>query len=330
MRVGRRVPKGWEDLPEHPVEKLLNAPNPQMHGSEYLWHVCSHLLLTGETYVWKWRNRAGEIAELWPLPSSWVTPVRDKQGRIERYELFQGHGRSAVSAAPKDIFRGIFPNPSDPSAGLAPLQAAQRDVQTDEERSDYFIEMLSNSRQPGMIMYQPNGWSEQEKMDARALVLNGLGRGQRGKPLFLSGEGSRVDMIDRMKELDWPGLSNLSETRICSAFGIAPILVGLRAGLENATYSNYVAAKRATYQSTLRPLWALLDRMHTKALLSDESPGGTRLEVYSDLTHIPALKEDEDQLSERAINQFKAGLIDLNEARALIVLTEGEQTRVTS
>jgi phage portal protein BeeE len=133
-------------------------------------------------------------------------------------------------------------------------------------------------------------------------------------------------MIDRMKELDWPGLSNLSETRICSAFGIAPILIGLRSGLEHATYSNYVEAKRATYQSTLRPLWALLDRMHTKALLSDESPAGSRLEVYSDLTHIPALQEDEDRLSERAINQFKAGLIDLNEARALIGQTKATQT----
>jgi phage portal protein BeeE len=132
-------------------------------------------------------------------------------------------------------------------------------------------------------------------------------------------------MLDGMKELDWPGLSTLSETRVCSAFGIAPILLGLRAGLENATYSNYVEAKRATYQSTLRPLWALLDRMHTKGLLADENPGGTRLEVYSDLTHIPALQVDEDELSDRAIKQYQAGLIDLNEARALIGQTKAKQ-----
>ena len=225
------------------------------------------------------------------------------------------------------MFRAIFPNPADPNSGLAPLQAAQRDVQTDEERTDYFIEMLTNSRQPGMILYQPDGWSEPEKQEARALVLNGLGRGQRGRPLFLSGEGAKAEMLNGMKQLDWPGLSNLSETRICSAFGVAPILIGLRAGLEHATYSNYIEAKRATYQTTLRPLWALLDRMHTKALLTDESAAGSRLEVYSDLSQIPALQEDEDRISERAINQYKAGLIDIHEARALIGQTKKEKAK---
>ncbi len=318
--VGREEIKGgkksWKDLPDHPVAALLKQPNPQMHTSEFLWHFLAHLLLTGKSYVWKWRNKAGYVAECWPVPSSWVRPVYGAAG-LTHYEIFQGANKTWLAVPLEDVVRCMFPDPSNLSEGLGPLQAAQRDVQTDDGRGDYIIEMYENARTPGMVLFQPNAWSEEQKQDARAAISQGLGRGRRGKPLFVEGEGARVEQQVPLKDLDWPGLSALSETRICAAFGVPTIIIGLRSGLDASTYSNYEQALKSFMQGTMVPLWSMLDRALTKGLIVDEDLGPRGEEVYSDTSNVRALQEDEDKRADRAGKLVAAGLMKVNEGRAM-------------
>jgi HK97 family phage portal protein len=317
LRMGAQKRGGWRDLPNHSLQGLLNQPNPRMSYAEFQWHFFLHWLATGTSHVWKWRNFTGEPNELWPLPTSWVKPVVDAHGNAQGYEVFQGGGKW-LRVPDRDMITVRFPDPRNLTAGLGPLQAALRDVQTDEARGDYIVEMLENARTPGLILKQPGYWSEEQKSEVRELFTSGLGKGRRGKPIFLEGEGATIEQQAPLKDLDWPGLSALSETRICAAFQVPPILIGLRSGLENATYSNYEMAEKSFYQGTMAPLWSLVDAAFTRGLLRDEGEQNDALQCYHDTGDVRALQDDEAEIADRAVKLFSAGLITRNRAREIV------------
>lgn len=315
LRVGNDRPDGWEDAEGHPLWSLLENPNAEQGYAEWLAHVVSHLLLTGTSYIWKWRNGLGAPAEFWPIPTSWVTPLRERgTGKLAGYRIWQGANKPLLTVPLGDIGRVIYPDPRNLDDGLGPLQAALRDVTMEEERQDYMLENLVNLRSPGMIFYQPTDWSREQKDEIRAVIMSGLGRGHRGRPLFLQGEGAKLEMPAPLKDLDWPGMTALSETRICAAFGVPPILIGLRSGLESATYSNYEQAERSFAQGTMAPLWGLLDAAFTRAFARDE---GEDVECYHDQDAVPAMREDAVRACDRATKLFASSLITRNEAREM-------------
>jgi HK97 family phage portal protein len=315
--VQRKKNDSWDNDDQHWLNNVLEQPTPTLSWNDYIWHVASHLLLTGHTYIWKWRNGLHQVSEMWPVPTSWVTPRYDAQGRLSHYSVHQGAGRS-VDVLPRDMIRCVFPDPSNLTGGLGPLQAALRDTQTDEARADYIIEMLENNRSPGMIIKQLYPWSPEEKDDVRAALNQGLGRGRRGNPLFVSGEGAAIEQSAPLSDLDWPGISNLSETRICAAFGVPPIIIGLRAGLEHGTYSNFEQAIKVFFEGTVAPLWSMLGVTFTRGLLRDEGESNRAIRVHHDTKDVKALQEDQDKKIDRANKAFSGGLVDLDVARSWI------------
>lgn len=319
--IGRRGPDGWEDLPDHPAASLLAAPNPRMSYAEFLYHYLLHLQLTGETLIWKWRARAGgPVTEMWPVPTSWANPILDPRlGTRIGYTIWLGNGRSPGTILGEDMLRIHYPDPSSLDLALGPLQAALRDARVDEARQDYQMEMLVNNKRPGMILYQPEDWGPDQKDEVRAVFTQGLGDGNRGRTVFMQGEGAKVDAIPPIAELDWPGLTGLSETRICGCFGVPPIVVGLRAGLEHATYSNYEQALRAFYQGTLVSIWNMLDASLTRGLLRSEPAfnGDPLAEIYHDTSDVRGLQESAVESADRATKLFAGSLITRDEGREM-------------
>jgi HK97 family phage portal protein len=317
LKIGRMTPKGWKDQDNHYLNSLMADPNSEMAYSEFLAHYISHLELTGRTYAWKWRNGVGQIGELWPMPTTMIKEVRGQEGKLSHFLVYQGSAKEWLPVKREDMIRQAYPDPQNPSFGLGPLQAAIREVHTDIERQDYIVEMLANARTPGMIFTQPEGWSPDQKDEIRAVILDGLGKGRRGRPLFMDGDGAKIETQAPLKDLDWPGVANLSETRICSAFDVPPIIIGLRSGLENGTYSNYEAALKAFYHA-MAGRWKMLDGGLTRGLLRDEGDG--RLEVYHDTSDVRGLRDDEDLQVERAVKLYTNDLASKNEAREMVGL----------
>jgi rubrerythrin len=107
----------------------------------------------------------------------------------------------------------------------------------------------------------------------------------------------------------------MSETRICAAFGVPPIIGALRIGLEHATYSNYEAALRAFWLETLAPMYLRIADAINRHLTPEF---GEDLELYFDLEEIPALQENESERVGRVREDYKGGLRTLNESRRLL------------
>jgi HK97 family phage portal protein len=309
-RVAVRGDDGWEDLDNHPLADLLDRPNPVQGYAEYIEYRAMCLLLTGISWVLKIRNNAGQLAELHPFPTSWL------RRRGDKLMLHQGR-EGEVEVLAEDLMGARFPDPQNPQGYVGPLQAAQRDQQVDEERQDTIGEMLRNYTAPGLILYQPSGYTEPQKRDIRATLRERVGPGRRGSPLFMEGEDARVEMPAPLADLDWPGLTGLSETRICAAFGIPPQIVGVRAGESAKTYANYEQARKSFYEDTMVPLWWMLDAADSRGLLWSERELDRGTQIYHDTSEVRALQENTDEKAKRAGALWKDGLITRNEARSL-------------
>jgi len=323
LTVGREVDGEWEIVP-HPLDAIFDAPTPDYDYNEWLYLFCSRLLLTGRSFIWKFRQASGMIGELWPLPTNMVKPIRgtaeDRGQVISRlvrgYEINQGFNQTPKMAPAVDMTDARFPDPARTDGGVGPMQAASRDYQLDRGREDYLIEMLTNLKVPGMVVRSSLPVPTSEKDAIRADLHNRAGHGARGGPVFLSGPDADIKMLAPLADMDWPGFAGMEESRICMAFGVPPILVGARVGLESATYSNYGQARKSFYTETMSPLWAAIQGVLTRSLLRHE--GDDALEIRFDLTDVAGLQEDANEIAVRASTLFSGGIITLNQARALI------------
>jgi len=305
----------WTPIPKHPLLDLMRAPNEYYDYELFLQYVIYRLLLTGESYIWKWRNTSGRaISELWPLPTDWVKRKAGTGGAalISGYEV-----RGADGSVPsEDMIRGYFPDPQSTVNALSPLQSASDDYQVDERRKEFFAEMLDNMDVPGLVLKVPAGTGKADETRLRAVLSDRIGRGQRGNTLLLRGENADAKVMNPLADLDWPGFTGLTETRIAMAFNVSTLVVGARVGLDESPYANFKEARKSFYQDTMRPMWRSLAGVWTRGLLHNE--GETRLQFRYNTDNIPELQVDKDSVATRAAKLFDASLITRNQARAMI------------
>jgi len=318
MEIGDWDGDSWEPDEDHADLDILRQPNPTNDWRMFVWSWVGHLLVTGISYVWKKKNTAGEITSLHAIPTSWISAVNDKRtGRLKHYRIAVNDDSKPELVLPEDIFVMLYPDMTYPTVGVGPLQACLRDLQIDNSRAAQMIEILTQMHFAGVVISQPMQFSARQKRDVRARVRDRIGPGKRGDVLFLGGKDVKAEFQSPPGDLDWPGTANLSESRIAAAFGIPPILLGFRVGLDASTFSNYGMAKTAFYQDTMKPLWQWMAGTLERGLYRNED---REEEVEANLEDVPELQPDIDTVHERARKDYLGGLITKNQALEAIGL----------
>jgi phage portal protein BeeE len=79
------------------------------------------------------------------------------------------------------------------------------------------------------------------------------------KTLFMGGGADVTLNGSNMQQIDFKATQGAGETRIASASGMHPVIIGLSEGLAGSSLNagNFDAAKRLTADKTLRPLWRM-------------------------------------------------------------------------
>jgi hypothetical protein len=117
------------------------------------------------------------------------------------------------------------------------------------------------------------------------------------------------------KEMGFSELDSRSEARICMVFGVPPIIIGAKVGLDRATYANYGEALRAWWQHSLLPRYKDLQDIVTTQLVTEFSTGGPAVEAKWDKSQVPALQEERTARWTRASTALATGGITVNEYR---------------
>lgn len=313
-----------EDL-NAPLVKLITAPNPYQSWATFLENYICYYLIAGNTYMLRRGPSATKPpSELWLLRPDRITVIPSKKasaGPIARYDYKVGDDDPVKLEPDRNI--GLVPwhvlhhmkmlNPLDDLYGLSPIRASARVVDQMNEAAKLNYKLLKNGARPsGAFIAKgilPEGTEDSLK---RQLVEQYSGAENAGKQLLLSGDLDWKQMGLSSKDMDWIEGQKMSTRRICSAYGVAPELIG---DVQNKTYNNQKEARRALYLEAVMPL---LDEIQDNLNLWLTPLFGDTLKLAYDKDDIEVIKDERAAVWGRVIQAVAGGIITQNEGRDAI------------
>jgi hypothetical protein len=201
-------------------------------------------------------------------------------------------------------------DPRNPRLGISPLHSVLREVFTDDEAANYTASLLRNAGVPGVVLSPdgdyavPEGAEEATKERFREKTTGD----RRGEPLVFNVPTKMERLSFSPTEMNLRDLRHIPEERVCAVLGFPPGVVGLGAGLDRNTFSNYTEARKAAYQ-VMVSLWGLVANGIHSQLLPHFERDPRAFAVEYDVSGVEALREDENARTDRLRRDFTAGLI---------------------
>ena len=318
-----------QELINHPFTMLMRRPNPYMSGDIVQQYIINAMHVSGDAYLIKQKNNAGQLVALYPLMPENVTPKGNDDELITHYEY--DTNTKSVLVTPQDMVHiRLGLDQTNHRQGFAPLRSVLREIYGDESAGQMATALLANSGVPNVVISpkQDFGLTETEAEQVQRAFKQKVGGKNRGMPLVLSGSMDVKKMAFSPTELDIGTLRRVPEERISAVLGVPAILAGLGAGLDRATYSNASELREFFTESKLIPLWKqIAEELTQQVLLRDyEITDGTSAEY--DFSDVRALQTDQDALFNRMNVGVQGGWITIKEAREEVGLPVDESQEV--
>jgi HK97 family phage portal protein len=244
LRAYRKGKEEREALDEDdPLMKLIHRPNELMTEYEFWELTTLQMAITGRSTWFKERDNKGVLIALWPLRPDRVGPIyagSDSDDALLSGYSYQIPSTGSFIAIPrKDVLAFNLPNLSGESGGivegLGPSQVLAREISADNEATDFVGALLANYAAPTVAIRTKVAIKDEAKANLiKAKFKHEFGGSRRGMPAIIDGDTS-VDLIGfNLQQLEFPGVRANTESRICAAYGVPPILVGVNVGLQGA------------------------------------------------------------------------------------------------
>jgi len=189
-----------------------------------------------------------------------------------------------------------IPDPLADYRGMSWLTPVVREVNSDQAMTQHKRSYFANGATPGLLVrYQRPVAPEQLAKVRVALDAAFRGVDRAGRTIVVD-EGAEVMPVgSTLAQADLRAVQGATETRICMAAGVPPIIIGSAEGLAASTYSNYESAHKAFANSTIAHNWQSACAALAKLV---DTPTGA--ELWYDSGAIPALQEAETARAEAA------------------------------
>jgi len=328
-----RAYRGDEHEPEkleedHPLAKLCFRPNPSQSWREFQLAQTIFLNIAGEAFTWLNRKDAemGVPSEMHPLnPRRMYIIPGEKRGEIKGY-VYVPEGKAIKDGTPiisEDVSHVKLPNPGDDldgyGYGLSPISSLAQSGDVDNMVTKFLNLFFKKGAVPvGTLQFEralDDGTVGEIKERWRELY-GGYENWSDIGVIDSGGEYQRIGMT--FEELGFGALDQRNESRILGPFGVPPILIGSRLGLERATYANYKEARQGFWEDTMRPEMLLHEDDYKYYLRSDDGA-----KVGFDFTEAPALRKDLSMLVEAWQGLVEYG-VPKSQAAKVVGLTLGE------
>ena len=304
---------------DHPLQRLLDAPNPFWTRGD-LWRATeTHLSLWGAAFWALERDEHGSIREIWPLRPDRMRIIPDANSYIKGF-VFVGDGSQLAPYIPEDIVWMRYFNPLDEYAGLSPIAPLRlsADMGLDALRANR--KLLQNDSAPGLIIETDGDPTDAEvhaffqRWESRYQGVEKLRR-----PALLGAGMKATNLGFSPRDMEYIESLRWSLEDIARVFGVPKMMIG---DMEHTTYSNFSAARRLFWEDTVSAQLALYQDALQRYLLPHF--GDPALRVEFDLSGVEALKESEASKAKRRRLYVQAGIMTVNEARREIGLPARE------
>lgn len=321
------IKNGDTVLDNHPLQDLLDRPNPLQSNSEFFNSLFGYLLLSGNAYVLRVGGGA-QPRELHLLRPDRIVIKGGNKPIPERYEyMLNGRVAQTYLVDQETGFSELkhikLWNPLDDYYGCSPLSAAAVDVDQHNLASKHNINLLQNGARPsGAVIFKPKddaGFAVNLTESQRQQLLTDLnnrfaGSGNAGRPMLLEGDFDWREMGLSPKDMDFINLKHMAATDIALCFGVPSQLVGVP---DSQTYSNIAEARLALYEETIIPHLRLIESDLNEWLVPMYNEN---LMFCYDTEAIPALSERKRKTYENVTSAVTAGIMTRNEAREVLGL----------
>lgn len=198
----------------------------------------------------------------------------------------------------------------DPEAsytkGMSWLTPILREIRSDNAATDHKAKFFANSATPNMVVNFPPDVMNQEQFDRFKEKMEAEYAGSRNanKTMYLA-PGADVQVVGaQFKEMDFSETQGRDETRIASAAGVPPVLVGLKESLAGSSLNqgNFAAARRSFADGTMSDLYRGAAAALETIVPAPTGKGPAKL--WFDISQVPFFREDRGDAA--TIQQTKA------------------------
>lgn len=208
--------------------------------------------------------------------------------------LYQEPGCDPVFLWPEEVAHfAPVPDPLATYRGMSWLTPVIREVQNDNLMAAHKRKYFENAATPNLIVRLAREVTPEAFGKFKA-KMESSHRGVENayKTLYLGG-GADVSVVGSdFQQMDFSSVQGAGETRIASAAGVPPIIVGLSEGLKAATYSNYGQARRRLADGTIHPLWQNAAGSFAPLVTPPGGGGSGAVRLWYDARGVPFLRED--------------------------------------
>ncbi len=312
-------------IPNHPLSLLMRRPNPYMSGDVVQQYIINAMHVSGDAYLLKQKNEAGQLVSLYPLMPEQVTPKGTKDELITHYVYETEEEKFILDNTDVVHFR-LGLDSKNHKTGFSPLKTVLREIYGDESAGQMATALLSNMGVPSVMITPKDefGPSEEEAQQIAKTYQQKVSGKNKGKPLVLSGAMNVEKLSFSPKDLDIGLLRRVPEERISAVLGVPAILAGLGAGLDRATYSNARELREFFTESKLIPLWKMVAEEMTQQILLPDFESSQVAYAEYDFSEVRALQQDHNELFTRINVGIQGGWVTVSEGRQLVGLPTDE------
>lgn len=311
----------------HPLHRLIARPNELMTEFEFWELTSTHMAIAGFSPWLKQRSNAGKVIALWPLRPDRVGPIystSDQPGeRVLSGYSYQSPGTGEYIAIPRrDVMVFNLPKPSGESGGIVegmgPLQVLASEISADNEATAFVGALLKNYAVPSMVLtVKAPVRNEDDAKLIKAKARAEFGGSKRGEVALLDAD-TKAEMIGfSLEQLEFPDLRAVAESRIAAAVGVPAILVGLKAGLDRSTFSNFAEARAFFAETTLSGYWRRFSDQFTNDVAAEFGEG---IVCAFDTSQVRALAGQRVEKIQPIKEAFEKGAATRNEYRLALGL----------
>jgi len=231
-----------EVIVDHPFLDALSQPNAIQGKWQFVYNFIANLNLTGWSYIFGGENGEGKF-EMFSLPTTWVQPIHEK-GAFSEFKIVNPNDPSkSYNAEPfsrDQVGFAYIPDPSDVTKAMAPAHSQNNAISIDDHIQNSQKVFFENGVFPSVIITMgtnphpdvPAGIRPRLTAAQRRQVHGAIGRVSKGvadygNPAIIDGY---IDKIERLSatqnEMGWEKSEKAIRSRILSAFGVHPFILG--------------------------------------------------------------------------------------------------------
>jgi hypothetical protein len=201
---------------------------------------------------------------------------------------------------------------TDPDAsytkGMSWITPILREIRSDNSATDHKSKFFANAATPNMVVKFPPDVMNQDQFDRFKAKMEAEYAGARGasKTMYLA-PGADVEVVGKdFKQMDFAETQGRDETRIASAAGVPPVIVGLKESLAGSSLNqgNYAAARRAFADGTMSDLYRGAAAALETIVPAPQGKGPAKL--WFDISQVPFFREDRADAANIAFTRAQA------------------------